>query len=196
MRAPGRAIDRNSLRTLFQAGSFVGMTDGQLLERFALRKSEDAELAFAALVERHGRIVLSTCQSVLHDEHAVCDAFQATFLVLVRKAGSLWVRDSLGPWLHRVAYRVAIHARRDAVRRNRAERAAAERASDAVIEDAWDEVASVVHEEVDRLHDRYRIPVVLCDLEGQTYEAAAQSMRCPVGTVKSRLARGRECLRG
>jgi len=80
------------------------MTDGQLLERFAAG-GEAAELAFAALVERHGAVVLQTCRSLLRDEHEAEDAFQATFLVLVRKSGSLWVRDSLSPWLHQVAYR-------------------------------------------------------------------------------------------
>ena len=91
------------LQTLFHAGSLVGLTDGQLLERFALRDGESSEAAFAALVERHERLVWPTCRAVLRDEHDAADAFQATFLVLVRKAGSLWVRDSLAPWLHRVA---------------------------------------------------------------------------------------------
>jgi RNA polymerase sigma factor (sigma-70 family) len=185
----------DSLRTLYLAGTFAGLTDGELLERFAKRNGDSAQTAFAVLVERHGGIVLSTCRAVLRDDQEAHDAFQATFLVLVRKAGSLWVRDSLGPWLHRVAYRVAAHARRDADRRKRAEREAAERASERMVEGGPDDVASVVHEEVDRLHDRYRIPVVLCDLEGRSYEDAARSMKCPVGTVKSRLARGRECLR-
>ncbi len=185
----------DSLRTLFHVGSFTGLTDGQLLERFALRDGEVAELAFAALVDRHGGIVLSTCRSILRDDHEARDAFQATFLVLVRKAGSLWVRDSLGPWLHRVAYRAAAHARRDSERRRRAEREAAEQASRRIAEHACDDLASVVHEEVDRLPDRYRIPVVLCDLEGRTYEEAARHLGCPVGTIKSRLARARECLR-
>src|SRR4029077_9308235 len=105
----------------------------------------------------------------LRDEHAARDAFQATWLVLVRKAGSLWVRDSLGPWLHRVAYRVAAHARRDSERRRRAEREAAAMASGRVIAAGRDDLASVLHEEVERLPERYRIPVVLCDLEGRTY---------------------------
>jgi RNA polymerase sigma factor (sigma-70 family) len=186
----------DSLRTLFHAGSFTGLTDGQLLERFALRDGEAAERAFAALVERHGGIVLSTCRSILRDDHEARDAFQATFLVLVRKAGSLWVRDSLGPWLHRVAYRAASRARRDAERRRRAEREAAGRTANRTVEAGDRDLATILHEEVDRLPERYRIPVVLCDLEGRTYEETARHLGCPVGTIKSRLARGRECLRG
>src|SRR5262249_22963550 len=174
----------------------AGLTDGQLLERFVTGGGGAAESAFAALVDRHGRIVLGTCQAVLRDEHAARDAVQGTFLVLVRKAGSLWVRDSLGPWLHRVAYRVATHARRDSRRRRWAEREAAERASWRTAAVGYDDLAAIVHEEVDQLPERYRIPVVLCDLEGRSYEEAARHVGCPVGTVKSRLARGRESLRG
>ena len=113
------------LRTLFNVGAIGDMTDGQLLERFAAG-GEAAELAFAALVERHGPVVLHTCRSILRDEHEAEDAFQATFLVLVRKAGSLWVRDSLGPWLHQVAYRAARCSRSAAARRAAHERRAAE----------------------------------------------------------------------
>ncbi len=193
-RRQGTAQD--SLHTLFQVGSFTGLTDGQLLERFSRRDGEAAERAFAALVERHGGIVLSTCRAVLRDDHEARDAFQATFLVLVRKAGSLWVQDSLGPWLHRVAYRAASHVRRDSERRWRAEREAAEHAPRYRVEGGGDDFALVLHEEVERLPERYRIPVVLCDLEGRTYEEAARHLGCPVGTIKSRLARGRECLRG
>ncbi len=111
------------LDALFHLGAAGPLTDGQLLERFATRSGEGAELAFAALVERHGPLVLRVCRSVLRDEHAAHDAFQATFLVLVNKAGSLWVRDSLAPWLHAVAYRVALCARASAARRRRLERA-------------------------------------------------------------------------
>ena len=84
------------IRALFDAGAIGGLTDGQLLERFTARGGEAAELAFAALVERHGPMVLRTCRAILRDTHDAHDAFQATFLVLVRRAGSLWVRDSLG----------------------------------------------------------------------------------------------------
>ncbi len=95
------------VRMMFQVGTVGGLTDGQLLERFRAQSGEPAELAFTALVERHGPMVLRVCRSVLRDPDLAHDAFQATFLGLVRRAASLWVRDSLGPWLHLVAYRVA-----------------------------------------------------------------------------------------
>ena len=195
MTSPHHEDGLRSLRTLFHAGTGSGLTDGQLLERFATRGGEASEPAFAALVERHGPMVLRTCRAVLRDEHAAQDAFQATFLILVRRGGTLWVRHSLGPWLHRVACRVAARARRDAERRMSVERRAAEMADRSLEEVGRDELGGTLQEEVDRLPDRYRIPVVLCDLEGHTYEEVAHHLGCPVGTVKSRLARGREQLR-
>jgi RNA polymerase sigma-70 factor (ECF subfamily) len=195
------ALRRNAtiarqLSTLFHVGTIGELTDGQLLERFVTGRGEPAELAFAALVERHGPLVLHTCRSIVRDELDAEDAFQATFLVLVRKAGTLWTRDSLGPWLHQVAYRAARHARSDSIRRKIVEQTAAEMASvRAVAEPACDDLNAVVHEEVARLPDRYRVPVLLCDLEGRTYEQVARHLGCPVGTVKSRLARARERLR-
>ena len=116
---------RRQLKTLFNLGTIGELTDGQLLERFATRGGEAAELAFAALVERHGPMVLRVCRNALRDSNDVQDAFQATFLVLVQKARSLWVRDSLGPWLHRVAHRVATRARYSGMRRQQHERQAA-----------------------------------------------------------------------
>src|SRR5271163_3877727 len=105
------------LRTLFAVGAAGCLTDGQLLERFATRDGDPSELAFAALVERHGSMVLRVARAVLRDEHSAHDTFQATFLILARKARSLWVRDSLGPWLHAVAFRVASHSRSLEIRR-------------------------------------------------------------------------------
>ena len=101
----------HELKTLFNVGVIRDLTDGQLLERFATDRSEAAELAFAVLVERHGPMVLRVCRSALSGGLDVDDAFQATFLVLVRKARGLWVRDSIGPWLHQVAFRTASRAR-------------------------------------------------------------------------------------
>jgi len=121
---PNGAI-RRQLRTLFHLGAIGELTDGQLLERFATQDGEAAELAFAALVERHGPMVLRVCRNTLRDPNDVQDAFQATVLALVQKARSLWVRDSLGPWLHRVAHRVATRARSSAARRRELERRAA-----------------------------------------------------------------------
>src|SRR4051812_22194343 len=100
-----------SIRTLFGVGSVGGMTDGQLLEQFLSRRDEGAESAFAALVALHGPMVWDVCRSVLSDPHAAEDAFQATFLILVRKAGSIHRREAIGPWLYGVARRVAVRAK-------------------------------------------------------------------------------------
>ena len=182
------------LRTLFNVGAIRDLTDGQLLERFATGRGEGAELAFAALVERHGPMVLRVARGVLDDPHDAQDAFQATFLVLVSKARRLWVRDSLGPWLHQVAYRTATCLRAGVARRRRLERLAA-LTKEASQPRAVDDLARVLLEEVDRLPERYRAPVVLCDLEGRTHEQAARALGWPVGTVKSRQARARDRLR-
>src|SRR5579871_5985859 len=102
---------RLRLRSLFNVGAIGALSDGQLLERFATGLGEPRELAFAALVERHGPLVLRVCRSVLRDDGAAEDAFQATFLALARKAELLWAQDSLAPWLHQAAYRAALHDR-------------------------------------------------------------------------------------
>ncbi len=183
------------LSTLFHVGTVVGLTDGQLLERFVTTSGETANSAFAALIERHGPMVLRVCRGVLRDEHEAHDAFQATFLVLLRRAGSLWVRGSLGPWLYRVGYRVAVRAKVASDRREEAERRAAEMAGDRASDGQGDDLGPILYEEIDRLPGRYRVPVILCDLEGRTYEEAARHQGCPVGTLKSRLARGRDRLR-
>jgi RNA polymerase sigma-70 factor (ECF subfamily) len=183
------------LHTLFDVGTFAGLGDGQLLERFEARRGEGAELAFAALVERHGPMVLRVCRGVLRDAHAADDAFQATFLVLARRAGSVRKRESVGSWLHGVAYRVARCARAAEARRRAHERRAAEMAARAGGGEGPDDLGPVLHEEIGRLPDRYRAAVVLCDLEGSTYEEAARRLGWPVGTIKSRLARGRARLR-
>jgi RNA polymerase sigma factor (sigma-70 family) len=192
---PNEAI-RRELRTLFNLGVIGELSDGQLLERFATRGGEAAELAFAALVERHGAMVLRVCRHALGDPNDAQDAFQATFLILIEKARSLWVRDSIGPWLHRVAHRVAIRARTSAARRHAHERRAAAlrpaRVSDQT--DAVD-LTALLHAEIDRLPERLRLPAVLCDVQGLTHEQAARHLGWPIGTVKSRLAKGRELLR-
>ena len=190
-----RGVFRGHLRTLFEVGTSTGLTDGQLLERFATRRDEGSELAFAALVERHGPMVLRACRGILRDDHEAMDAFQATFFVLARKGGSLWVRDSLGPWLHRVACHAAGRAKSTAARRRATEKKAVEMAEPRNVGEDREELASVIHEEVDRLPERYRSAIVLCDLEGRTCEEAARHLGCPVGTVGSRLARGRQRLR-
>ncbi|QDV32385.1 sigma-70 family RNA polymerase sigma factor [Tautonia plasticadhaerens] len=182
-------------RTLMQLGAVGVRTDGQLLERY-VAGGPAAEGCFAELVERHGPMVLRVCRSILGDGPDALDAFQATFLVLVRRARSLCVRDSLGPWLYQVAWRVARCARKDEARRRRLERQAAGRkatSEDAPMPDPDSD--AILFEELARLPDRYRVPLVLCDLEGQPQELAARHLGCAVGTIKSRLSRGRETLR-
>jgi HlyD family secretion protein len=192
-------LDKNAavvkeLRTLFNVGVAGDLTDGQLLERFATDRGEAAELAFTVLVERHGPMVLRVCRSVLAGEYEADDVFQATFLVLVKKARGLWVRDSLGPWLHQVAFRTASRARLAAARRRRhEERAAAARPEAHTMN--RDDLDGLLHEEIEKLPERYRAPVVLCDLEGCSHQQAARHLGWPLGTVKSRQARGRERLR-
>ena len=115
------------LQTLYNVGTIGDLTDGQLLERFATDVDEVAELAFSALVERHEAMVWRVCLAIVRDEHEAEDAFQATFLVLVRKARSLWVRDSLGPWLHQVASRTASYLRTTGIRRRKLEQRCAQR---------------------------------------------------------------------
>ncbi len=184
------------LGTLFQVGTFGTLTDGQLLERFATGHSEQAELAFAVLIQRHGPMVLRVCQAILHNEHESQDAFQATFLVLVRRSRSLWLCESLAPWLYVVAQRVARNAHARVLRRRRHEQTAAELRSPQHVDTPRDgDLERVLHEEIGRLPERCRVPLVLCLLEGQTHAQAARHLGWPVGTVKSRLAHGRERLR-
>jgi len=189
-----RNTTARDLSTLFGMGRVADLTDGQLLERFATRRGDPAGEAFAALVERHGPMVLRVCRSILRDRHDAEDAFQATFLVLVRKARTLWVRESIGPWLHGVAFRAAAHARSARIRRLVHERKAAEASSLSVDDRGGDAIEAVLHEEIDRLPERFRAAILLCDVGVLTHEQAARHLGLPVGTVKSRLARGRERL--
>jgi RND family efflux transporter MFP subunit len=182
------------VRTLFNVGAIGSLTDGQLLERFSTDRGEVAELAFAALVERHGPMVRRVCRGILHDDHDVHDAFQASFLILVQKARHLWIRDSLGPWLHQVAYRTASCARSSRARRSRLEKVVAH-ASPERPREKDDDLEQALHHEIARLPDPQRATIVLCDLEGCTHEQAARHLGLPVGTIKSRLARARARLR-
>jgi RNA polymerase sigma factor (sigma-70 family) len=186
-----------SIQTLFSVGSVGGMTDGQLLEEFLSRRDEGAEAAFAALVALHGPMVWNICQSVLPDSHAAEDAFQATFLVLVRKADSIRHRDALGAWLYGVARRVALRAKTSAAVRRQHERQVPEMKGTPTpnLDPSRREQLEVLHEEVDRLPEKYRVAVVLCHLEGRTHAEAARLLKCPIGTVSIRVARARELLR-
>jgi RNA polymerase sigma factor (sigma-70 family) len=164
--------------------------DGQLLARF----TAGDELAFAALVHRYAALVWGVCRRCLPRQADAEDAFQATFLVLVRKAGSLGRGGPLGPWLHQVANRTAVKARVRAARQASRESAVAVQAP-AVGDEVPAELRELLDEEVGRLPEKYRQPVVLCYLEGLTNEQAADRLGCPRGTVVSRLSRAREQLR-
>jgi RNA polymerase sigma factor (sigma-70 family) len=181
------------IQRLFSEGSSTGLSDTQLLAGFAARRDE---AAFAALVAQHGPMVLAVCRGILRNPHDAEDAFQATFLVLARKAGSAWAEGQLGGWLHKVAYRIAIRARADATRRQALERrAAAEAAVEYTCDPLEDELRPALHEEVARLPAKLRLPVVLCYLEGLTHAQAAVALRCGEATVRRRLAKARERLR-
>src|SRR5262249_51756830 len=158
---------------------------------------ERDEAAFAALVRRHGPMVLGVCRGLLRDAHAAEDAFQATFLVLFRRATALEDLPSLGGWLYGVAYRTALKARTAAARRCTRERKAVTMTqTDADDRETDWELGHALHEELGRLPEKYREPLVACYLQGQTTEEAARRLGCPRGTVLSRLARGRGPLRG
>ncbi len=179
---PSAAV-ANQLRALFQGGTVGGLTDGQLLDRFVQRRDE---AAFAALVERHGPMVLRVCRNRLGDRHDAEDAFQATFLVLARKARSIRQSEAVAGWLFGVAGRVSAKARAADRRRVQSERTVGI-TPDLAIEDKQPEPWTELHEEVDRLPQKYRVPLILCYLEGLTYEQAAAHLRCPVRTIQSRL---------
>src|SRR5262249_47976309 len=155
-----------------------------------------AEMAFAALVDRHGPMVWGVCRRVLGDAHEAEDAFQATFLVLVRKAGSVRVERSLGQWRSGVALRVAPRARSAAERRGSPIGRVPPMSSDDPVGDVeLRDLREAVGAELDRLPAKYRCPVELCHLQGMTYDQAARQLDWPVATVKSRLTRGRLKLR-
>jgi RNA polymerase sigma factor (sigma-70 family) len=183
-------------QNLFHNGTAVGLGDGQLLARYA--QSRD-EAAFEALVKRHGPMVLATCRAVLKHEHDVEDAFQATFLVLARKARSVRAGEALGGWLHRVAYNAAVETSDQSRRRRQLEAEAAARIAlktpDQTETMDHNEIPAVVHEELDRLPDRQRLPLILCDLDGLTYDQAARHLRWTEPTLRHRLAKARLALR-
>ncbi len=183
-------------RALFESGSFCGRSDGELLARFLTRDGESAELAFAVLVERHSSSVLRICKAIAGNESDAEDAFQATFFVLANKAGGLTVRETLGPWLHSVARRISRRTRARSLARAARELRAATMAvaRQTSVSDSQDD-ASVLHEEIDRLPERYRLPLLLCDLDCQSHQEAARTLGWPLGTVKSRQARARQRLR-
>src|SRR5262249_48577907 len=153
------------------------------------------ETAFAALVRRHGPMVWGVCRRVLPSYHDAEDAFQATFLVLVRKAASVMPREKVANWLYGVAYQTALKAPAVAARRGARERQLTPFPEPALPEpERRPELGPLLDQELTRLPDLYRVPVVLCDLEGLTYREAARQLGCPEGTLAARLARARALL--
>ncbi len=174
--------------------TMLDLSDAELLERFFGRHEE---AAFTVLLQRHGPAVLGVCRGILEDAHAAEDAFQATFLVLLRKADSVRKRDSLGSFLHGVAYRTAMRARVQAGERRARERQAVAPSSLPSAFEALSraEACAVLHEEMGHLADKYRRPLVLCHLEGKTHEQVADELGWPKSSVSARLKRGCELLR-
>jgi RNA polymerase sigma factor (sigma-70 family) len=178
-----------------------GLSDGSLLERYLTGAEAESQEAFRTLVVRHGPMVFGICRHVLNEEHEAEDAFQATFLVLAQKGGTIRNRRVLAGWLHEVAHRIAIKARVSSARRRTLERQAmamtpaATESSTQSESAAWNELRPVLHAEIDRLPDKYRLPVILSYLEGKTNEEVADLLQWPVGTVKGRLSRARDVLR-
>ncbi len=180
------------IRRFAAAGQAGQASDGELLERFAARREEDA---FATLVKRHGPLVLGVCRRVLHDSHDAEDAFQATFLALARKAGSVGRAESVAGWLYRVAYHVAVKAlARKSFRRRRERRAGAGAAADPLAELTGREMLRALDEELSGLSERLRAPLVLCYLEGKTRDEAAHELGWSLGTLKRRLEQARTTL--
>jgi RNA polymerase sigma factor (sigma-70 family) len=176
-------------------------SDENLLDQFLSGEQSESQEAFRALVERHGPMVLGVCRHVLNQHHDAEDTFQATFLVLARKGSTIRNRRVLAGWLHEVAYRLANKARASAVQRRTLEREGLAMLPRAIEPDnqsqeaAWNELRPVLHAEVARLPEKYRIPVILSYLEGKTNEEVAELLEWPVGTVKGRLSRARDLLR-
>lgn len=181
------------LRKLVSEPPTLPLSDRELLQRFAEQRDESA---FTTLVRRHGPMVLRLCQRLLHNEHDAEDACQATFLVLASKAASRYWQPSVASWLYRVACHVSRKAKAAALCRAMRERQRpAQPLPDPLETLSARELLAVLDEELLRLPDKYRAPLVLCYLEGATRDQAARQLACPLGTLKHRLERGRECLR-
>jgi RNA polymerase sigma factor (sigma-70 family) len=180
------------LRKLAAAQCASQLADRQLLQQFIADRDE---AAFAALVQRHGALVLGVCRSVLHHQQDAEDVFQATFLVLARRAGSIRKQPSLSSWLHGVAFRLATKAKRQADRRRDREQQARQQRPPSHLDDlSWRELRVVLHEELQRLPDKYRAPLLLCYWEGNTRDEAAAQLGWTRGTLKERLERARKLL--
>jgi RNA polymerase sigma factor (sigma-70 family) len=189
---PAQTILDHVRRTIGTA-EFGALGDDELLRYAFLSRDSEAQTAFAVLVQRHSTLVYRTCFATLRDAHDAEDAFQATFLVLARKGKSLRARKCLGPWLYEVARRVAAHARAAADRRARHERHAAAVEGQTVPSHDREHL-TMLHDALGRLPARFRLPIVLCDLEELSYRDAAERLGWSVPTIRNRLARGRRRL--
>jgi RNA polymerase sigma factor (sigma-70 family) len=169
----------------------LGLSDGQLLASYLGNRDE---AAFGALMRRHGPMVWGVCRRLLPNVHDAEDAFQATFLVLVRRAASIEPKDAVGNWLYGVAYRTALDARSLTAKRRAKEGQLRNMARPSPSTDHWSDLKQVLDEELSRLKDGHRMVIVLCDLEGRTKKEAANQLHVPEGTIASRLARGRAML--
>jgi RNA polymerase sigma factor (sigma-70 family) len=171
----------------------VGPSDGQLLESFLGRSEQNA---FEAIVRRHGPMVLGVCRRILGHAEDAEDAFQAAFLVLARRAASIRRRESLAGWLYRVTYRAALVAKGKAAQRRSHEKQASDMPHPAIETPvATDELSALLDQELSRLPDKYRLPIILCELEGRSRRDVARQLKLPEGTLSSRLATARKLLR-
>lgn len=181
------------IRRLVARPNRVEQSDEELLERFVVSREEEA---FASLVRRHGPMVLGVCLRLLRNRHDAEDAFQATFLTLVRKGSTIRQRGALASWLYRVAFRISLRLKARAEKRSTSESlgdAAVE--LDPATEASWHELRPLLDAELQELPAKYRAPMILCYLEGRTYEQVAIELGCPKGTVAIRLLRAREMLK-
>lgn len=187
---PKRLLDCLRRVVLLRDGG--GLSDGQLLTLFV--KHHDAD-AFAALLNRHGPMVMGVCRRILRHQQDAEDAFQATFLIFARKARSVTAQDALAGWLYRVAYRTALEARARIVRRRAKEQQVNELPHPGIEPDeGHGELLVLLDKEIDRLPDKYRVPLVMCELEGQSRKEVAHLLGMPEGTLSWRLAQAKKRL--
>src|SRR6516162_6914991 len=186
------AVIRNLRKTVCLQNE-DGLADAQLLERFIEYRDE---AAFAALVSRHESMVMGVCLRVVHNHQDAEDAFQATFLVLVRKAASIASRGLLANWFYGVAYNTALKAKASNIKRQAKEKQVTEMPDPAMAEQELlsDDLQALLDQELSRLPEKYRVPIILCELEGKTRKEAAQQLGCPEGSLSTRLSRARVIL--
>src|SRR5262245_34024065 len=181
------------IHRMVDGGTCHEPSDRELVQRFLTQRDE---LAFVALLQRHGPMVFHLCRRIQGNEHDAEDAFQATFLLLARKAGSIRKQESVASWLYGVAHRLARAAKAQGARRHARERRAADmRKTSELPDQAWQELQAALADALGDVPEKYRAPLLLCYLQGKTQEEAARQLGCPLGTVRSRVARGRDRLR-